>query len=445
MIKIIDLVIYTKKLLHLFINNINKILKINVFTLYMWKINGKIYDLTNFLDKHPGGRKILEVCEGNHDLTPSFESYHAMCDMNKIKKIMEKYEISTCEPSIFTFDENGFYKTLQKRVNDTFYKKNYKVEYWGILKSLLQFSIFVFFFFNSFYVHSNNMIYRCFSSGISGHFIIQVGFCVMHDASHFAVSNKSYINEFLCNSVNAIFLWDGPLWLQHHAFRHHAFTGDKDLDPDTIHFKPFYRKIKDDNGKKYLQISKKFPKTITLFTSCIFPGMFLGQMNSYILWLIRGHLWKMTLHTAYKISIWQTMLKLFMIFSFFYGQSFLVFFIYIFMTNISYFLCIIPDHDTFETCKNRSDTKKKQDWGELQVRHSGNFSTQNDLVCYMFGGINYQIEHHLFPTISHLHYHKIKPIVQQTCKEFDIPYVHFDSVFSALLSGLENYSNVANL
>ena len=40
---------------------------------------------------------------------------------------------------------------------------------------------------------------------------------------------------------------------------------------------------------------------------------------------------------------------------------------------------------------------------------------------------------------------KIKPIVQQTCKEFDIPYVHFDSVFSALLSGLENYSNVANL
>jgi cytochrome b involved in lipid metabolism len=54
----------------------------------MWKIHGKIYDLTNFLDLHPGGKNILKICEGNEDLTATFESYHAMCDMNKINKLM---------------------------------------------------------------------------------------------------------------------------------------------------------------------------------------------------------------------------------------------------------------------------------------------------------------------------------------------------------------------
>ena len=46
------------------------------------------------------------------------------------------------------------------------------------------------------------------------------------------------------------------------------------------------------------------------------------------------------------------------------------------------------------------------DWGELQIRNSGNFSTSNKLINHCFGGINYQIEHHLFPTISHIHFRK---------------------------------------
>ena len=46
----------------------------------MWKINGKIYDLTNFLDKHPGGRAILLACQGDDDLTDTFEDKYSVLD-----------------------------------------------------------------------------------------------------------------------------------------------------------------------------------------------------------------------------------------------------------------------------------------------------------------------------------------------------------------------------
>lgn len=58
----------------------------------------------------------------------------------------------------------------------------------------------------------------------------------------------------------------------------------------------------------------------------------------------------------------------------------------------------------------------------IQVRHSGNFSTKNALVTQFMGGINFQIEHHLFPSMSHMHYKEIAPIVRDTCREFSIPY-----------------------
>ena len=73
----------------------------------MWKIHGKVYDLENFLEFHPGGKAILEQAKGDKDLTAAFESYHALCDMDKIKRMMKKYEIKgdTYEPE-FNFNKN---------------------------------------------------------------------------------------------------------------------------------------------------------------------------------------------------------------------------------------------------------------------------------------------------------------------------------------------------
>src|SRR5437016_2101838 len=88
---------------------------------HMWYIHDKKYDLTEFMNHHPGGKEILEACKGKNDCTASFESYHAMCNMSKIKKLMTKYEahdkntIKSKQPipgPMYSFEPNGFYKTV---------------------------------------------------------------------------------------------------------------------------------------------------------------------------------------------------------------------------------------------------------------------------------------------------------------------------------------------
>lgn len=406
----------------------------------MWNIHGKRYNLKSFLFKHPGGKAILESCMGEDDLTATFESYHAFSDMSKIKSIMKKYEVSECQPSKMLFANDGFYRTVQKRVVNRLKNKTKADRYW-IFKTLIQSLLFIGSFYFAFFNSWIDTIYRILSAIIAGHMLIQIGFCAMHDASHLAITKKYLINEFISNIWNAVALWDSQLWNYHHVIRHHTFTGDIDKDPDTINFKPFIRKSREIPSNKFLNISRVFPITTALVVVCILPGMFIGQGFLYnIIWLKKSFLWKMEVPKNFKFSIFQSMIKLFMVYTFIYGKSISVFFAYAISANITYSMCILPDHDTFETNQNHIKYDDDKDWGEIQVRHSANFCTQNSWIYYLFGGINYQIEHHLFPTLSHIHFHKIKPIVQKTCKEFDIPYVHHYSLYSAIRSTLKQYS-----
>ena len=57
----------------------------------------------------------------------------------------------------------------------------------------------------------------------------------------------------------------------------------------------------------------------------------------------------------------------------------------------------------------------KKDWALLQAETSS--TVGGKVLGFFHGGLNYQIEHHLFPRISHVHYHKIKPIVEEWCNE----------------------------
>jgi linoleoyl-CoA desaturase len=77
-----------------------------------------------------------------------------------------------------------------------------------------------------------------------------------------------------------------------------------------------------------------------------------------------------------------------------------------------------------------------QDWAVHQVLTTANFAPKNLFVRWYVGGLNYQIEHHLFPKVSHIHYPALSEIVKETCKEFNIPYNEFQTSRSALLSHL---------
>ena len=63
-----------------------------------------------------------------------------------------------------------------------------------------------------------------------------------------------------------------------------------------------------------------------------------------------------------------------------------------------------------------------------------NFSPKNKFVRWFTGGLNYQVEHHIFPNISHIHYSKIADIVKRTAKEFNLPYNEFQSTRKAIIA-----------
>ena len=119
---------------------------------------------------------------------------------------------------------------------------------------------------------------RCISAFVSGIIIIMIGFCIMHDASHYALFfRKPIINETLCNIINSIYCWNSDLWLVHHTINHHAYTGDPKRDPDLLYTQPIVRKSANIPKNKYLQVSNQFLPYMTYFFLFVFPGFYFGS------------------------------------------------------------------------------------------------------------------------------------------------------------------------
>ncbi|MEP6746253.1 MAG: fatty acid desaturase, partial [Bacteroidota bacterium] len=74
------------------------------------------------------------------------------------------------------------------------------------------------------------------------------------------------------------------------------------------------------------------------------------------------------------------------------------------------------------------------EWAVHQIKTTANFATRNKLVSWLVGGLNFQIEHHLFPKISHIHYPQISKIIKQACQEFGVEYIEYPKVRYAIAS-----------
>jgi linoleoyl-CoA desaturase len=76
----------------------------------------------------------------------------------------------------------------------------------------------------------------------------------------------------------------------------------------------------------------------------------------------------------------------------------------------------------------------QNEWAIHQVLTTVNFSRSNPVLCWFLGGLNFQIEHHLFHKICHVHYPALSKVVEEVCHEFGVRYSAHKSVFSAIAS-----------
>ena len=92
----------------------------------------------------------------------------------------------------------------------------------------------------------------------------------------------------------------------------------------------------------------------------------------------------------------------------------------------------VLEHHAFHNVEKNTALELDNSRLEHQLLSSANFGTNNKILTYLCGGLNFQIEHHLFPNICHVHYKAISKIVKKTAEDFNLPYNSGMSFIGAL-------------
>lgn len=87
----------------------------------------------------------------------------------------------------------------------------------------------------------------------------------------------------------------------------------------------------------------------------------------------------------------------------------------------------------------------QDEWAAHEMKTTSNFATKNRFLSWFLGGLNFQVEHHLFPGVCHTHYPKIAPIVRRTAEEFGLPYNEQPTFTRAFCSHLRLVKQFGNL
>ena len=104
-----------------------------------------------------------------------------------------------------------------------------------------------------------------------------------------------------------------------------------------------------------------------------------------------------------------------------------------FVISIVFQLAHTVEHTQFPV-PQVSTGKLEDEWAIHQLKTTANFAPKNKFISWMIGGLNFQIEHHLFPKISHIHYPALRKIIKESCNEFGIPYIEYPKMRHAVVS-----------
>lgn len=265
-----------------------------------------------------------------------------------------------------------------------------------------------------------------------------VGFNIMHDACHDAFSDKKNVNFFFGLSMNALGS-DAFMWRQKHNVVHHTYTNIDGAD-DDIAKTPFLR-MSDSQPRfkahRFQHIYLTFLYAIsTLYWIILkdFQDYFVGNRFNVAVGRMQltDHLifWSTKvvyfgLYTVLPIITWGVVPSLigFVIMHAMLGM----------VMSFVFQLAHVVENVKFEHTHGEH-TVINNEWAIHQIATTSDFAPKNKIVSWFLGGLNYQVEHHLFPRISHVHYPQIQEIVQKTCAAYGVTYLYYPTMTEALAS-----------
>ena len=259
--------------------------------------------------------------------------------------------------------------------------------------------------------------------------IVGIGASVMHDANHGSYSKNKLTNAFLGNILN--FLGGYALnWKIQHNILHHTYTNleglDEDIDPGKLlrlsPHKPALR------IHRYQHIYAWFLYSLmNLFWVTAKDYRLLVRYNNND--LLRKQ--KTTLRKAItelsllKVFYFSYALVLPILFSKMSWQTVVTGFILMHLIGGLALACIFqPAHviETSEYPEITADRRVENNWAVHQLLNTTNFCPDSVITSWFIGGLNYQIEHHLFPHVCHVHYPALSKIVKKAALKHGLPY-----------------------
>ena len=412
----------------------------------LWTIGGRAYDLRPFAADHPGGAHVIELARGQCDLRHLIDSVHVFANPRRIEARLARYVV---DDDNVHHDDSGtvrsatFQVAVRTRVRAMFRGKNTRATRgWALMVAFLAASWVAALGCAAHASRAHHWWTATASTLLAAHAFVCLGFTAMHDASHGAVSRNPAVNRWIVRVWNGLALWDERLWFLHHVVHHHSFTGDPRRDPDTRNLRPFLRKRPPPHAGAAAAAAAKVAArpsswcraaSILAFLH-VFPGAFIGQSVSYGRWWGRGRLWGMRAPAMAKVDVCACALRAMVLLAVLSRPWCAC--VYFIALNSLYAVLTLTNHDTEAVAQGGSGRDEGGDWCANQVRHSSNFATANWWVGRLYGGINFQIEHHLFPTLCHVHYPSIQAVVKQVCAEHDLPYNEYPTVCAAYASAL---------
>jgi linoleoyl-CoA desaturase len=279
------------------------------------------------------------------------------------------------------------------------------------------------------------LLWAIMGVGMSG-----IGMGVMHDSAHGSLSKKKWLNKLVSHSMYLIggntFNWK----LQHNVL-HHTYTNidghDEDIEPKgsmrfsklsplkKIHrfqfvyafflyslmsFSRLFNEFKQLNNFNKMGLTKAQGSTPKKEMGILIVGkiMYLSVFVGLPILLCGGHVWNVILG--------------FMIMHMIAG---------LFMSVVFQMAHVVEGVD--QPVPN-AESIVENEWMVHEMETTANFGRKSVLLGWIIGGLNYQVEHHLFPNICHVHYKAISPIVESTAKEFGVPYKEYRTFFGAVAS-----------
>lgn len=333
-------------------------------------------------------------------------------------------------PRFVPKDKTVFFPTLQRRVSDYFKENNISrhCNSTMVIKTIILLSSFIIpVLMVNFLTLQSWAVIVLFT--IMGFALAGIGMSIMHDANHGAYSRNATINRWLGYSLNMI---GGMVfnWKIQHNVLHHTYTNVHGVDDDIadkliLRFSPhaearkvhrfqfiyvfffysiltlywglakdfiqFFKYQKEGSNRFTKQENRKYFISMVLLKAMFFTYMIILPifLNGYSAGLIIGGFLLMNAISGLVLGI-------------------------VFQLAHSVDEAEFPIPNDANIIEN--------EWAIHQLETTVNFARDNKLLSWYVGGLNFQVEHHLFPNICHVHYPEVAKIVEQTAAEFNIPY-----------------------